>query len=296
MGNKKIRNIRLLYIHNFLTDFRFQTAYLVIFFSQILGSYTAAMGILAAENLTSALMDVPTGFLSDRIGRKFTLAAGSLCYAAGVSCYALADNSLWLLMGAILNGLGFCLFSGNNSALLYETLKDEGLEDQFHHYQGRTDSMFQLALGISAVCSSLMTSQGLRFIFVLGIIPQVMAVVVSLMFKEPSVHVKSEHNDFVHLKQAFTKIIHNPRLRLLTIGRAISYGAGEASFNFRNAYINSLWPLWALGIYRALNNACGFLGYWFSGRIIDRITAPYLLVLSEVAEFKNEVQQGGYFG
>ena len=284
-----IRNIRLLYVHNFLNDFRFQTAYLVIFFSQILGSYTAAMAILAVENITSAIMYIPTGFLSDRIGRRFTLAIGSMCSAAGVCSYALAHNGLWLLMGAILNGLSVCLFNGNNSALLYETLKANGLEEKFHHYQGRTNSMFQLALGISALCSSLMTSHGLRFIFILGVVPQILAVFVSFMFQEPSVHVASNKNGFVHLKHAFIKVIHNPRLRLLMIGQAISYGAGEASFNFRNAYINVLWPVWALGIYRSLNNACGFFGYWFSGRIIDRLTAPYVLAFSEAYWFCSQI-------
>ncbi len=284
-----VKNIRLLYIHNFLTDFRFQTAYLIIFFSQILGSYTAGMSILAVENITSAVMDVPTGFISDRMGRKITLALGSVCSAVGVGCYAVADNSLWLLVGAFLSGLSTCLFNGNNNALLYETLKAEGLETEFHHYQGRTSSMFQLALGISALCSSLMTSHGLRFIFILGIIPQVLAVFVSFLFQDPSVHIDSKHNGYTHFKVAFSKVLYNPRLRLLMIGQAISYGAGEATFNFRNALINILWPVWAIGIYRGLNNAGGFLGFWFSGRIIDRVTAPYMLAFAEAYWFCSQM-------
>jgi len=284
-----VRNVRLLYVHNFLTDFRFQTAYLVIFFSQILGSYTAAMGILAVENVTSAIMDVPTGLISDRMGRRLTLALGSLCSAAGIGCYAIADNIVWLFIGAFLSGLSVCLFNGNNNALLYETLKEKGQEQEFHHYQGKTSSMFQLALGISALCSSLMTSHGLRFIFVLGIIPQILAVLVSLLFHNPTVHTATERTGLAHFKVAFLKAIRNRRLRLLMIGQAISYGAGEATFNFRNAYINVLWPIWALGIYRGLNNAGGFLGYWFAGKIIDRITAPFMLVVAEVYWFFSQI-------
>jgi MFS family permease len=283
-----IRNIRLLFIHNFLTQFRFQTAYLVIYFSQILGSYTAGMSILAVENLTAAFLDVPTGYVSDRIGRKLTLAIGSLCSAAGVASYALADNVVWLLVGAFLSGLSACLFNGNNNALLFETLKEEGIEDQFHHFQGRTSSMFQLALGISALLSSLMAGHGLRLIFILGIFPQVLAFFVSLLFRDPTVHMATAKSGLVHLRVALRQTLANPRLRLLLIGQAISYGAGEAAFNFRNAFINALWPVWAVGIYRALNNAGGFFGYWFSGRIIDRFTAPLVLVAAEIYWFVSQ--------
>ncbi len=126
-----LRNIRLLYIHNFLTEFRFSAGFLIIYLAQVSGSYALAMAILSLENIVSALMDIPTGMFSDRVGRKKTMALGSLCVALALGCYAIGTN-LWILsLGAILHGLSMCLFNGNNNALLYETLKSANRKMNF---------------------------------------------------------------------------------------------------------------------------------------------------------------------
>lgn len=141
-----LRNVRLLYIHNFLTDFAPQWPFLVIYFTNIAGSYTTAMCVVALEVLASALFDIPMGIFSDRAGRRLTMALGSLCSALGLTCYAWASEVNALYVGAILTGLSQCLFSGNNNALLFESLQSEGLEQQYHHYRGGAGSMFQLSL------------------------------------------------------------------------------------------------------------------------------------------------------
>ncbi|MDR3424891.1 MAG: MFS transporter [Alphaproteobacteria bacterium] len=275
------RNIRLLYWHNFLTCFRFQQAYTAIFFSQILGSYTAGMMILAIENVSSAILDIPTGIMSDKIGRTKTIALGSLCMTLGVACYAAAHAAALLALGAVLCGCSSCLFNGNNTAMLYETLQFDQSEGHFHHFHGKTGSMTQLALGVSAICSCFMTPYGLRLIFIAGIIPQMLATGVSFGFVDPPRRSNQRHETLLHLREALAQIKGNPKLLLVMIGQAFSFGAGEASFHFRNVFISQLWPMWALGIYRSVNNAGGVLGFWFSGKLIDRLKAPFLLVISE---------------
>jgi len=280
-----IRNIRLLYIHNFLTDFRFQEAFIVIFFAKITGSYTIAMSVLALATIVKAITDIPTGIFSDKVGRKNTLALGSFFTTLGIACYAFAEGSVLLLIGAVFSGLGQSLFSGNNNALLYETLKAIGQEDKYHHYQGRISSMFQFALGLSALTATIFTHEGLRFLFILGIIPQFAATIISLFFVEPKVHDASQKKNLAQLKQAFLQIYHNPRLRLLTIGQSISWGFGEAGFSFYTTFINSLWPTWAVALYRALTHALGFIGFWFAGPILDRMKGVYVLILDTVYGF-----------
>jgi MFS family permease len=276
------RNIRLLYIHNFLTDFRFQEAFIVIYFAQITGSYTIAMSILAVATITKAVTDIPTGIFSDKIGRKLTLTAGSVCFTLSIILYAFAPSTVWLFLGALFSGFGLSLFSGNNNALLYETLKNNGQENQYHHYQGRASSMFQLALGLSAFAATFFTHNGLRYLFVLGIIPQFLASIVSLFFEEPIIHTALEQKSFAHLKQAFLLVFHNPRLRWMTVGQSISWGFGEAGFSFGSAFINTLWPTWAVGLYRSSTHALGFIGFWFSGPLLDRIKGAYTIVLASV--------------
>ncbi len=275
-----IRNIRILYIHNFLVDFRFQDAFRPIYFAQITGSYTLAMTVFSIQWITSALVDIPTGVLSDKMGRKFTIVLASICSTIGISMWAFSAHSAGLFLGSIFFGLSECLFNGNNNALLYESLKSSGQEGRFHHYQGRTSSMFQLALGISAICASFLTGHGLRLLFILGIIPQALSIIAALFFEEPRVHMAAPQKSLQLLKEACIKIYNNTHLLLLVIAQAIGR-ADEAKFQFQIIFINTLWPTWALGVYKAMTNGLAFFGFWFSGHIVDRFKETYVLAVQQ---------------
>lgn len=276
-----LRNIRLLYLHNFLSDFWPQWPFLIIYFADIAGSYTAGMSVLAVETIAAALFDIPTGIFSDRVGRRLTMGCGSLCCALALGCYAFAHGLPLLYLGAVLWGLGQCLFSGNNNALLYESLQSAGMESQFHHYRGSTGSMYQLGLCLSAFLAMGLSSWGLRAIFYVAIVPQVLGMLVSLFFEEPRQH-SSKPKGLTIFLQACRKTWNNPHLFWLVVARAISYGAGESKFKFQSAFVNAVWPLWAVGLYRGINHALSFCGFRLSGWLIDRFKEPLLFVARDV--------------
>jgi MFS family permease len=280
-----LRNIRLLYIHNFLSDFWPQWPYLIVYFPLITGSYVSAMSVLAAETLTAAIMDIPTGVFSDRLGRRLTMFIGSVSAALGIAIYASAYGLTALYVGAFFNGLSSCLFSGNNNAMLYETLKAEKMEDQFHHFRAGTGSMYQLALCLSALSAMFLSNYGLRFVFWVAVIPQVMASGVALFFEEPRIHIADNRKSWAILKHAIANIYQNPKLLLLVLGKAICYGAGEAGFKFKGAFVNALWPTWAVGLYRALNHASSFIGFRLAGYAIDRFKSAYIFIARDIYWF-----------
>ena len=284
-----LKNIRLLYLHNFLNDLRFQEAFLAIYFAQITGSYTSGMAVFAVATITSAIMDIPTGILSDRMGRRFTLVLASLCSTLGIACFAFAAGAWMLFVGATLCGLSQCLINGNNDALLYETLKTEGMEKRFPHYQGRAKGMYQAGLALSALAASFLTGNGLHLVFVLGIVPQALSIFVSLLFDEPKVHVQKPKKNLAHLKEACVQIYRNPRLMVLVIAQAISYGAGESKYQFQVAFFNVLWPTWALGLYRAMGHSFGVLGFWVAGSVLARFKETTMLVVRDVYWFVTQM-------
>lgn len=283
-----LRNVRLLYAHNFLSDFWPQWPFLVIYFANISGSYTAAMSVMALETFSAALFDIPTGIFSDRMGRRLTMACGSMCCALAMTCYSFAHGTTLLYIGAIIWGLGQCLFSGNNNALLYESLKSEGLENQYHHYRGTTGSMYQLALCTSAFLSMWLSTFGLQTIFMVAIVPQVLAVIVSLMFTEPRQHQASKPKGLAVFKQACIKTWENPHLLLLVMAKAISYGAGESKFKFQSAFVNSLWPIWAVGLYRGLNHGLSFFGFRMAGKLIEKFGSGFIFITRDIYWFATQ--------
>jgi MFS family permease len=103
------RNVRLLGWFNFLGDCRLYGPLVVIYFAQVTGSYGAATSLLALKMLSSAAFDVPTGVLSDRLGRRGTLTAGAVVMVAAHIGYASASG-YGLLVGAVLEGLARSAF------------------------------------------------------------------------------------------------------------------------------------------------------------------------------------------
>eukprot|EP01062_Namystynia_karyoxenos_P029576 TRINITY_DN2220_c1_g2_i2.p2 TRINITY_DN2220_c1_g2~~TRINITY_DN2220_c1_g2_i2.p2 ORF type:complete len:432 (+),score=124.66 TRINITY_DN2220_c1_g2_i2:62-1357(+) len=91
---------------------------------------TSISSVFWLTSLYSALVvaaEVPSGRISDCAGRRLTLAAAFATLALSYACCAAAGAAWELLLAAqLLRALGCALFSGTDSALLYETLRQQG--------------------------------------------------------------------------------------------------------------------------------------------------------------------------
>ena len=140
------RTIKVLSIFNFLIGFQLYSAILVIYFAKVTGSFALAMSIFSIIFISSAIFEIPTGIFSDMIGRKKTVVLGALSLLLATIFYALGQSYFILVIGGILEGLARSFFSGNNNALLYDSLAAEKKADKYHHYLGKVSSTEQAAL------------------------------------------------------------------------------------------------------------------------------------------------------
>ena len=271
------RNICLLALFNFLLDFRLYAPIVIIYFARVTNSYTLAMSVLAAAMLSSAIFEVPTGVFSDRVGRRYTIIAGATASLASVTCYALGGSYAMLLAGAVFEGLARSLFSGNNDALLYDTLAEVDQRSEYAHHLGRVSSAFQIALAISAVLGGLLATISFALVMWLSVVPKLLMLGVSFRFLEPNIHTDKSTNLFAHLRTAFRNIVRNRRLRMLSIGEIIGFSLGEADFLFRTVFIESLWPLWAIGFARTISNITAAWSFYFAARLHRRFGEKRLL-------------------
>src|SRR3990167_426786 len=111
------KNVRFLSIFNFLIGFTFFAPLAIIYFAKVSGSYTLGTSIFGVIMLSAAVFEVPTGVVSDKVGRKYTIILGSWARVAAFIFYAIGQSYLFLVIGAILEGLSRSFYSGNNDAL-----------------------------------------------------------------------------------------------------------------------------------------------------------------------------------
>ncbi|MBN1201714.1 MAG: MFS transporter [Anaerolineae bacterium] len=273
------RNVRLLAWFNFFLELKFYSAILVIYFAHTTGSYARAMSILAAASLSSAIFELPTGIFSDLIGRKRTLVLGAAAHAAAVVCYAAGGGYAVLMLGGAWEGLARALFSGNNTALLHDTLAETGHEAQYQEYLGRTTAMEHVGVALVGVTgAALAAATSFALVMWLSVLPQVVLVGIALRFREPQVHARPAANPLAHLRAAWRVLRQRPSLRLLGGASILGYGVGEASYQLRAAFIEMVWPLWAVGVARMLDNVMAAASFYFSGRLIRRFSAFGILI------------------
>ncbi len=279
------RNITLLRWHNFFLDFRLYGPIALIYFAQVTGSWALGMAVFSIAALSNVLFEIPTGILSDFVGRKKTIILGSLASVFAISTYALANSFAILALGAIFEGLASSFFSGNNDALLYDTLKEQKKLGIFSDTLGKLSSMFQAGLGISALIGGFIAGYSLQLVMIASIVPQLICLFISFWFIEPKVHTdKISENIFSHLKESISAFRKSAKLRKLSLANILGYGIGETNHQFMPVFIALLWPIWALGIARSLAHLFAFIGFYFSGKIIKKFKPLKILFGQQILE------------
>jgi MFS family permease len=276
------RNIKLLSVFNFFLDFKFHSAVLIIYFSRVTGSYLLATSLFSVVMISSAAFEIPTGIYSDIIGRKKTVILGAVSATISAILYA-AGHSYWpLFAGALLLGLSRAWYSGNNDALLWDSVRESGSKKTFAHYLGTTSSMFQLALMISAVVGSIIAQWSFPVIMWLSVVPQIICLIISFSLKNPKRFTKGKTNILSHIKISAFHLWNNKRLQLLSLMDILNFGIGEASFQFGAAFIGTIWPIWAIGFSRMISYGSAFISYWSSGKFIRKIGEYNILIFSNL--------------
>jgi len=276
------RNIKLIALFNFFTDFHLFSAILIIYFAQVTGSYALGMSLFSVAMISSALFEIPTGIFSDYIGRKRTMILGAICAVLAVTFYAIGGSYLFLFIGALFEGLQRAWYSGNNEALLYETLSDSNRKEDYDHYLGKTSAMFQVASVVGIILGGFIAVHSFHLVMWLSVIPQIMCLIISFYVVEPMRRSAQSSNIYSHLISAIKVIWSNRKLRLLSITSIANTAIGESTFQFRATFVNTLWPLWAVGFSTVLSNILSAASHWYSGKFIKKFGAFRLMLIASV--------------
>lgn len=268
MGSQK--NIKLLAWFNFFTDFKLYSGIAIIYFSSITHSLALGMSIFSIANIADAIFEVPTGILSDRVGRKKTIIFGALASIFYSICFAIGRSFWMLALGAVFQGLSMAFYSGNNDALLYDSLKESGKEKEFHTVLGKLSSLFQLALAVGAVLGSVLANRSFALVMWLSVFSQIICFFISLRIVEPKVQVKKSTNIYEHMKEAIQLFKTNKKLRLVSIAGILGSSVGEATFQMQAAFYQLLWPVWAIGLAKMASYLSAMISFYFSGPLIDK--------------------------
>ncbi|AJQ96440.1 MFS transporter [Gynuella sunshinyii] len=97
---------------------------MMTFGTELKGATPELLGIaLGIYGISQALLQVPLGWLSDRIGRKKVIVSGLCLFALGSVVAAIAQDIQWIILGRCLQGAG--AIASSTMALLTDLVREE---------------------------------------------------------------------------------------------------------------------------------------------------------------------------
>jgi MFS family permease len=116
----------------------------------------------AVYSIAIVVLEIPSGYLADVLGRKKTLIIGTILGFLGFVVYDFSFSFWGFLMAELVLGLGQSLISGADSALLYDSLKAMGNQKKYLKYEGRMVSIGNFAEAIAGILGGLLAEISLR--------------------------------------------------------------------------------------------------------------------------------------
>ena len=144
--------------------------------------------IQAIYSITIALIEIPSGYLADVLGRKNSMVIGTLFGFLGILTYSLSYGFDGFLLAALCLGVGQSFISGSDTALMYDSLVELNRSDDFIKLEGRTISMGNLAEALAFVIGGFLAEISLRTPFYYQVGIALIGFLVALLLVEPKVH------------------------------------------------------------------------------------------------------------
>ncbi len=178
------QNLRRYQLYNILCFTPFMLPVLVLFWQENGLDMFDIFLLQSIFAVAIVLLEVPTGMLADRLGKRASLIIGMGISSIGMVGYALGYSFASFLIAEMLLAVGASLHSGAGSALLYDTLKALGREDEFKQYEGRTRALQMVGFAVCNLIGGLVGSYSYRATIWLSVLGPVASLLVALTLCE----------------------------------------------------------------------------------------------------------------
>ena len=111
--------------------------YIIPFYTENDLDMQQIMLLQAAYSVSIVILEIPSGYFADVIGRRRTLIMGTIMGTIGFVVYGFSNGFLGFLITELVLGFGQSFISGADSAMLYDSLLDNKKEKEYIRYEGR---------------------------------------------------------------------------------------------------------------------------------------------------------------
>ncbi len=236
--NRMARNVALIPWFGFLRNLSFWQATWFLYFQSELSAAEAILLYVVYDIATTAL-EVPSGWMSDRLGRRLTLIASALAAVAGLGLLAFGSGFAVFVAAQVLLGAHAAFVSGTDSALLFESLAADGREAELEAQELRQWRFGFIALALSAVTGGLLAQIDATLPFVGSMIFMVLLAILTLAFSEPPRRDETPSDGDLLRLSTLRPAFLQPVLLWLFCLSVLMYGFSHVPFVFGQPFIEA---------------------------------------------------------
>ena len=257
------------------------------------------LGILEGVfHLTTFIMEIPTGIVADLWGRRFSRLLGRIVFLVSLGIMFWSRRFTLQLIGFIITAIGYNLESGAGEALLYDSMKELGIDDQYKKTAGKNNFVDWTGGTLSFLVGGYFAVHlGYAWVFLPSMFICVLSILVIYSMREPSLvqHEQTRLKKMGWIKAMGTQTLESlkvikerPKIAFLIVFSELIFMFLTSLFFYLQTYwkING-WNEFQIGIVLAasglLSAVAGLKGHSIEQKIGEKgvlLIAPLLLILS----------------
>lgn len=182
-------------------------------------------------HIVSLFCEVPSGMAADLLGRRKTLLSGGVLTVTCNLLMAFAPNLFTICLAMGLNALAMTMFSGTFTALVYDSLKTEGREDEYIQVSANSSQISMLANAIGSLASLLKRFLGFAGFYLLSAAFEGVSTAALALMEEPIVtaaQANREKHPLHALPEQFRQLVQDSLHVLRTCPMAVKLIASSA--------------------------------------------------------------------
>lgn len=231
------RNIRLYPWYRALSSVLPWLPVFFLYFNQYV-TLTDALQLGAIYYLAVFVLEVPSGYLSDRLGRRAILLVSSSFMLCAYGVFLWADGFVLLLVAQLFLAAGIAFQSGSDSALLYDSLAGLSRESEYTAHEARSQRYSMTALALSSLIGGLTGALSLAIPYAIAALSAVATLLLTWQFTEPAA--KPNTNSFLRQLSQCLSYLTDPRLLWITLFFLLTYTLTHVAYEFYQPYIRLL--------------------------------------------------------
>jgi hypothetical protein len=193
----------------------------------------------AVYYLSVFVLEVPSGYFSDRVGRRSTLLIAAASLIAAYICFIVGGGFAWFAAGQFLLAAGIAMQSGTDTAFHYDSLKALGREGEYAAREARAEQSGMTMLALATLAGGLLGLLDLRLAYLFSLVCALAMAVLVWRFSEPG-HARESRllpQSFVAVVIGCLARLREPVLGWIFLVVILLYALAHIVFEFYQPYI-----------------------------------------------------------